>query len=341
MITRNLWYFGLLVVVAAATGCAATEKNAAVERAQSVYAEASNQPDVVANAPVHMHEAQQNLTKALQAESEADKEHLAYLAEKQSRMAMTASERESARREADQLTEERQQLLLESREREAQLARQQALTSQQELERTRQQSRTIEQELAAARARGEEKTQQLEEALRQSQAREQELKAAAQKAAQMRAQELQQMQKELSALQAEVKQTGRGMVLTLSDVLFATGKAELLPGALRTIQELAGYLKKHPERQLVVEGHTDNVGDAGYNLELSQRRADSVSLALQQQGIEAGRISTKGFGEEFPVASNANPGGRQQNRRVEIVILDQSGEAAGQTSGSTMRPRQP
>ena len=130
----------------------------------------------------------------------------------------------------------------------------------------------------------------------------------------------QELEKELSDLNA--KMTDRGYVLTLGDVLFEFNKAELMPGAYRTMEKLTTFMDKHPERSVLIEGYTDSIGSSEYNLELSQRRADAVRIALIERGIEIGRILTKGYGKDYPVASNATEAGRQQNRRVEIVILD-------------------
>jgi outer membrane protein OmpA-like peptidoglycan-associated protein len=131
---------------------------------------------------------------------------------------------------------------------------------------------------------------------------------------------------ELEALQA--KQTERGMVMTLSDVLFDTGQATLKPGADRALDRLAQFLKDSPNSALLIEGHTDSVGTDDYNLALSQRRAQSVADALTSRGISSDRVQTKGLGKAYPVASNDTQAGRQQNRRVEIVFSDASGRFA-------------
>ena len=128
------------------------------------------------------------------------------------------------------------------------------------------------------------------------------------------------LRRELLALQA-VK-TERGMVMTLGDVLFATGKAELQPGAATTIQRLANFLEEYPEKTVLIEGFTDSTGSADFNQGLSERRALSVRQALVNAGVSPERISTEGFGMSRPVADNATAEGRQRNRRVEIVIQD-------------------
>jgi outer membrane protein OmpA-like peptidoglycan-associated protein len=128
--------------------------------------------------------------------------------------------------------------------------------------------------------------------------------------------------RELAAQLADLKaqQTPRGMVLTLDDVLFDTGRAELKPGAARSIDQVAQFLDQNPERQVQVEGFTDAQGTDDFNLRLSQSRADAVAQAIIQRGIDAQRVRARGYGEEFPVASNASAGSRQLNRRVEIIV---------------------
>src|SRR5919109_1906128 len=130
--------------------------------------------------------------------------------------------------------------------------------------------------------------------------------------------QVQQLQRELASLQA--KQTERGLVLTLGDVLFETGKADLRPGALRNLYPLVTFLQKDPERRVLIEGHTDNVGSDAYNLDLSQRRADAVRDFLLQNGVNPAQMSTRGYGKASPVAPNNTAEGREENRRVELII---------------------
>ncbi len=120
--------------------------------------------------------------------------------------------------------------------------------------------------------------------------------------------------------QMKAKQTDRGLVLTLGDVLFDTGRAELNPGAGSKMDQLAEFLKQHPDRRVEIDGYTDSVGSDAYNQQLSTRRADAVKSALVMRGIDPSRINTQGFGKAYPVASNTDSGGRQLNRRVEVVI---------------------
>jgi outer membrane protein OmpA-like peptidoglycan-associated protein len=130
--------------------------------------------------------------------------------------------------------------------------------------------------------------------------------------------ERQRLAAQLEDMQAA--QTERGIVLTLGDVLFDTGRAELKPGAARAIDQITAFLNEYPERNVQIEGFTDSDGTNDYNLELSQQRADAVAMAILRRGIDAERVRALGYGEEFPVASNANEGSRQLNRRVEVIV---------------------
>jgi outer membrane protein OmpA-like peptidoglycan-associated protein len=138
-------------------------------------------------------------------------------------------------------------------------------------------------------------------------------------------------------LQAEVDQlkakpTPRGLVLTLGDVLFDTGRSELNSGSGRKLDQLAQFLTDHPERRVQIDGFTDSVGTDSYNQDLSQRRADAVKSSLITRGINPSRIGSQGYGKGFPVAGNTDSGGRQLNRRVEVVIGEDDGAAiAGRT----------
>ena len=141
-----------------------------------------------------------------------------------------------------------------------------------------------------------------------------------------------QLQAEVDALKA--KQTDRGLVLTLGDVLFDTGRASLNPGAAMKLDRLAAFLNEHPDRRVQIEGFTDSVGGDAYNQDLSERRAEAVKAALTMRGIDSSRIATEGYGKAYPVASNSDSGGRQLNRRVEVVIGNANTPIAPRSAGS-------
>ena len=131
-------------------------------------------------------------------------------------------------------------------------------------------------------------------------------------------QEAAEMQRQIDALQAKV--TDRGIVLTLGDVLFESGRADLKAGAAGNLSKLVAFLTKYPERVVTIEGYTDSIGGDDYNQALSQRRADSVRSYLVRAGVESGRLTAAGMGKNDPVAGNDSAIGRQQNRRVAVII---------------------
>jgi outer membrane protein OmpA-like peptidoglycan-associated protein len=138
-------------------------------------------------------------------------------------------------------------------------------------------------------------------------------------------------QQQLADLQA--KQTERGMVVTLGDVLFDTGQATLKPGANLALTRLATFLSANPQTRILIEGHTDSRGSDEYNEVLSERRARAVATELMSRGISADQLQTLGRGKNYPVASNDTPEGRQQNRRVEIIFSDSAGHFAQAAMG--------
>jgi len=135
------------------------------------------------------------------------------------------------------------------------------------------------------------------------------------------------LEQELAVLKAQ--DTERGLVMTLQEgVLFEYDKADLKPRAMRSLEPLTTFLREHPDRTLLIEGHTDSTGRDSYNLELSQRRAEAVRNFLTSQGISVDRILARGYGESYPVTTNTTEAGRQQNRRVEVVIAHQGQRVA-------------
>ncbi len=132
-----------------------------------------------------------------------------------------------------------------------------------------------------------------------------------------------QLESQLNELNA--KQTDRGLVITLGNVLFDTNRAQLKSGGVREVQKLADALKQNPQRTVFIEGFTDSTGTESRNQELSEQRAMAVRDTLLGMGVASNRITTSGYGKSFPVASNNTEAGRQLNRRVEIIISDETG----------------
>jgi outer membrane protein OmpA-like peptidoglycan-associated protein len=130
----------------------------------------------------------------------------------------------------------------------------------------------------------------------------------------------------------QTRETARGLIVSMSDVLFDTGRYSLKPGAREKLAKVAGILLAYPGLNIEVGGYTDNVGSDSMNQTLSENRAGSVRDYLVQQGVASGAVSSKGFGNTLPVSTNDNSAGRQQNRRVELLV---SGEAIGSPVNAT------
>jgi len=124
--------------------------------------------------------------------------------------------------------------------------------------------------------------------------------------------------------------TPRGLVVTMADVLFASGKYELSQDAMLKLARLSGVILAHPGLKLRIEGYTDSTGSESFNLTLSGQRADAVRTFLISQGLQPGDVTSQGMGQANPVADNTTVAGRKLNRRVEIIV---SGEAIGASMG--------
>jgi outer membrane protein OmpA-like peptidoglycan-associated protein len=334
--TAILLPFGLLFLFL--TGCGLSRKEMMaqdqMERARKAYAEAKASPSVEAYAPIELQEAGKALQAAEQAEKAKETDEilqLGYLAERKTQFAVTTTEGKVAEREIDKLNVQNAEMIARKRTLEAERARLAAGKAMSEAEKARM-AAAIDAEKAAMAKRETEQARMAaaadaERAAIAKRQAEQAISAAeeeAAKAARAKA-EADELMRELSELKAQ--QTERGIVLTIGDVLFATDKADLSPSASKSVNKLADFLKKYRNRDVLIEGHTDSVGTDDYNLTLSRKRADSVKYKLMGDGIEEGRITTVGYGERFPLASNDTKAGKAQNRRVEVIILNEGVKA--------------
>ncbi len=133
----------------------------------------------------------------------------------------------------------------------------------------------------------------------------------------------------------QTRDSARGLIVNMSDVLFDTGSSTLKPGAREKLAKISGVVLAHPGLNLQVEGHTDSVGSDDMNQQLSERRAGSVRDYLVQEGVPEAAVTSRGFGKTQPVASNDTAEGRQRNRRVELVVTgDAIGSAAKEAAAS-------
>jgi outer membrane protein OmpA-like peptidoglycan-associated protein len=303
-----------LTVLACAllAGCAPPMKNADLEKAQAAFASAKMDPVVVKNAPLGLKTAETSLQTAeglWEADAEpAEVSHHAYLALQRTAIANETAKQKVAEESIDAASSDRAKVLLEARTSEAELAHMQAQLSAQEAQEATRAAELARQQAQEQTALLAAKTTEVEEAAEEA------------RAAQLRAQQLEAEVSQLQAIKSD-----RGLVITLGDVLFDTGKAELKGGAVVTISKISDFMKTYPTRKLLVEGFTDSRGPDAYNLDLSERRANTVRAALIASGVETERIAVRGYGESFPVASNETAEGRQLNRRVEVIISDEEG----------------
>lgn len=310
-------------VLVFAVGCSSVpERNDMLEQARTDYRAAQSDTLTRDLAPVQMKQATDALRAAEAAfqskEDTAVVDHLSSLARTRVAIARETGARTGAERSVADATTERDRVRLEARTAEADAAQRSATSAQQQAA-TAQRSAEGAQRDALASQRAAQASQQQAQTSQQQAEASQQLTAEAQ--ARNRALEAQ--MREMDA-----KATDRGMVVTLGDVLFDTGRADLRSGGQRNIEKLAAFLREYPERTAMVEGFTDSVGSEAMNQTLSERRASAVRNALMGQGINADRVAMRGYGEAYPVASNDSSGGRAQNRRVEIVLSDESGRIA-------------
>lgn len=312
-----------LLAVAAIAACSSMPaNNAMLDRARSDYRAVQAQPQSQNYAGAELRQAGDALARAEAAFSRNDDtptvNNLAYLATQRSALAQEAIGRKAAEASVAQASTERDKIRLAARTQEADSATQAAGEAQRDAQNAQRQSEASQRQAVASQRQSEASQQQAN--LAQQQAAASQLQAGD---AERRNAELETQLRDLNA-----KKTDRGMVVTLGDVLFDTGKSELKPGGLRSVEQLSVFLKAYPLRKAMVEGYTDSVGSEGLNQELSGRRAEAVRSALAGMGVGMDRIATHAYGERYPVAGNESSGGRQMNRRVEVVLSDENGSVA-------------
>jgi len=273
--------------------------NAALMSARAAFDSAQNNTQTRELAAAELAAAGSALNRANEAftrrDSVAEVDHLAYLANQRVAVAQQTARQKAADAQLLSAEAERDRARLAARTNEADVAQRQAQRSQQD-------AQAAQRSAAASQVNAE--SAQLQTADAQARAL--------------------QLEDQLRAMNA--KKTERGMVVTISDVLFDSGRAELKPGSGRDMDKLAVFFKTYPQRTAMVEGFTDSVGSEASNQDLSNRRAAAVQAALAELGVDRARINVRGYGEAFPVAGNDNASGRQMNRRVEIVLSDDSGQ---------------
>ena len=235
-------------------------------------------------------------------------------------------ERAAAERQAERDRTQAAQQKAQEAQAAAQQAQAQQQAAQQAAEQARQQQLAAQQATEQARAQQQALAQQAADARAQADRAEQARLQTEQQAAQQREKLRQQLSQVL-----QTRETAQGLVANMPDVLFDFNKSTLKPSAKERLAKVAGIILAYPDLQLKIDGYTDSVGSEQYNQQLSDERAAAVRDYLISQGVSANNVIAQGFGKNDPIASNASPEGRQQNRRVEMLV---SGNAIG-SSGST------
>ncbi len=264
-----------------------------LDQARGDFVAANNNSQVSSYAPLEFKQASDALNLANAAAARKDSleeiDKLAYIAKQKIATAREVAKQKGAEADIANSGKVRDQVRLEARTAEADRAKADAAAAQAQAALAQNQAAAAVNQAADAEARTRE--------------------------AQARAAALEAMMVDLQA-----KKTERGMIITIGDVLFASGQATLTPAGMSNLRKLADVLTQNPERTVLVEGFTDSVGAAAYNQELSERRAAAVRSALLGMGIAGERVAMKGYGKAYPIANNDTPGNRQLNRRVEIVL---------------------
>jgi outer membrane protein OmpA-like peptidoglycan-associated protein len=289
---KNNHFFALsLVGVAVMSGCSTMPQSTTLDSARADYSNAQSNPQVVKLAPLQLKDAGEALDRANAAQtSHEDAEVVDSLAYvAKQKIALT---QEIAQRKNAELT----------------VSNATAERSKLQLQARTNEADQAHQQATLAKQSLEQKTAEANLARQQDQA------------------SLVAMQAQMDEMKA--KKTARGMVITLGDVLFDTNQSQLKSGGERNVQKLAEFLKRYPQRTVLIEGFTDSRGSNSSNQVLSEQRAQAVSMALTNMGIDRARISTKGYGESYAIASNDTASGRQLNRRVEIMLSDEQGVIA-------------
>lgn len=286
----------LLAAAALLVACGSVPKNTSLlDQTRSDYVQAQNNPNVARYAPIEMQQAGAALAQANEAangRTSLEKiDNLAYIARQKIALTQEVAKKKSAEAEIANSAKERDQVRLDQRTNEANIAN-----------------------IKAEKARVDAAVAQTTAALAQT--------AAAQALRQTRDAQARAAQLEAQLADMAARKTERGMVITLGDVLFGTDLARLHPDGMRTAQKLATVLQENQQRTVLIEGFTDSVGSDAYNMALSERRATSVRGALIDMGVAANRIDMQAYGETYPVAANDTASSRQLNRRVEIVLSD-------------------
>lgn len=307
----------LLLVAVMLGGCASTPKQDPVQgRLEAGLRTLDADPSLGPLAGTERLRARQAI-EALALVGGRERAALGELAERRLEIARAAAEAELGERQLAQLERERDQILLQASRRDAELARLEAEKMRLQSLARAEETQLAQEAAATAIALSEQSSAEADQARRLAAAQKEEA-ALARQEAELAAAAADSLRLQLQSMTA--RSDARGQVMTLAGDAFASGQATLRPEARANLQRVVEFVQRHPQRQVLIEGHTDGQGSANANQVLAQRRADAVRAALAEDGVDAARLSAVGVGEDRPVADNATEAGRARNRRVEIIV---------------------
>jgi len=307
--TRGRSLIAIAVASILLAACAAAPvRPSGAEEARAKLTQLQSDPNLASKAPAAIAEAERAVQAAEQPQTDQSLgQYRVYIADRKVDIARAQAQTRYFEDQRTTLEAQRQSARLDARTREADVA-----TNRME----RAQADDATQRLIASQAQIQADAAQAQANQARSDADSANMAAVI--SAQQSAQQSAELQHQIDTLNARV--TDRGLVLTLGDVLFTTGRSDLMTGATVHLDKLVAFLNRYPDREVMIEGYTDSVGSQDYNQGLSERRAESVRHYLTGQGIDSGRLTASGKGESNPVAGNDSATGRQQNRRVEVII---------------------
>lgn len=326
--SRQLTKTALVLMLVLLSACvAAPKKDLALDRVRGELAELKSNPELAGYAPLAVGEAERALRNAeLASGDDLYRSYLVYMADRRIQIARAMAEREQNEQILDELEKENSAMLIKASQLEADQARMDAerarllvATTAEDAQRAREEKEeALQKEAESARA-AQLSAEEADQARRLAESRASEAEYARLEA-ELASQQVTSLTRQLENLQ--LRETESGVVVTLGDVLFASGQAELVEGGRSSLEEVVDLLQTEPDKKIRVEGHTDSLGDAEANLLLSEQRAQAVLEALVSMGVDSERISSLGMGEDFPIASNEDEDGRARNRRVDVILLD-------------------
>jgi len=318
----------VMLIAILLAGCAAQPReDTALDNLRADLEQFRSNTELSSLVPMALTDAERAVRDAgLEGLSESELAHRILLAEKRLEIARASAFKAQAEAQIEAIEAERTDLLLrasrlevEQARREAERARMESTAVREEIERTRRDATSAEEQRDAASRRESEAREEAAAARRLAEAQASEIQLA-RREAELATEAADSLRRRLELM--ELRETDRGVVVTLGDVLFEVGETRLQTTAIDNLDDVVELLQSEPDKRIRIEGHTDSSGPAAVNQRISLTRAEAVRDELVALGIASERIEAIGMGEDFPIASNDSADGRSRNRRVDVILLD-------------------